>query len=208
LLRWPAPRPGAVLVGALSLVVAAAGVAELRADRRAHRAAVALRDGRTLDAIDQSRLALQDRPDLVRYRLVAAQALASAGRQDAALDQLDLAARYSPRDPAVRLARAQILGTADAWQDVVGHDPRNGSAWMQLGTVLADTGKAATAEQAWLRAQTLAPYNVLPTLGLARLYLDERRLDQAARALERARTTAPGDPRIDDLAAQLDAVDG
>jgi hypothetical protein len=57
-------------------------------------------------------------------------------------------------------------------------------------------------------AQALAPRSVVPTPSLVQLYLDERRLGQAAQALQLARSTVPSDPRVDDLADQLDAIHG
>ena len=106
------------------------------------------------------------------------------------------------------MERARTLDTPEAWQAVLDRDPRNGAAWARFGTSAARVGRSNEAEAAWMRAEELAPNDVAPMLDLARLYLAERRLDLAAQSLERARNAAPGDPRVVDLAAALDAADG
>ena len=207
-LRVRLPRVAAVVAGALTVVVAMAGLAELRADRHARRALTAVASGRTSEALDQARRARGDRPDVVRYRVVAARALALAGRPAAAVAQLDAGAEVSPHDPVLLVERARTLDTPEAWQAVLDRDPRNGAAWASFGTSAARVGRSDDAEAAWMRAEELAPKDVAPILDLARLYLAERRLDLVAQSLERARSAAPGDPRVVDLAAALDAAAG
>lgn len=180
--RAAAPRPVAaparvVATCALVLVPIAlvAGALDVAADRLA---ADALRTGST----DDARRAVELRPDNVRYRLAAAVVLDRRGTiadLDRALDELDAAAHWSPRDPVVADQRASVLldravstGTdadiaaaLDAWRGLVATDPHRARWQLQLGRAAALAGDTATARQAWQRAADLGEPGAADLLG-------------------------------------------
>lgn len=195
-------RPASLSLATLAAVAAVVGGLDAAADRRLAASFDSAAAGRAGAAVDAAHDAVALRPDQVRYRLAAARALGRVDRS-AALAQLDAAEQWSPDEPALAVERAAILDTARAWQEVLDHDPRRGSAWLQLGAAAARSGDVALAERAWQRAAQLAPEDPAPWLALARLRLDEAQWTGAAEAIAAADALAPGDPDVARLRAEL-----
>ena len=197
---WRVPSRRAVrgVVGAVAAVALVLGALDVVADRAVH-------DWQRTGSASAARRAASLRGDQVRYRIAASRALATAGDGAAALAQLDAAARWSAGEPALRVERAQLVGTVAAWREVLRHDPRRAAAWLQLGLAAARAGDGGLAREAWTRAQSLAPRDPTPSLNLARLALDEGRTADAVEALATARRIAPADGRLAPLAADLAA---
>ncbi|MEY2567104.1 MAG: hypothetical protein QOE35_1633 [Actinomycetota bacterium] len=183
-------RVAGALAGALVAAAAlVAGGLDVAAD---HAAKAALATGR-----DPTRAASL-RPDQIRYRLVAARALAPATRP--AVRQLDHALAVSPRDPVVRTERARLLlvqarqttsradamAARDALAALSRDDPRNAEVLLRLGVADELLGDHARAERAWTRAEHLAPHSAAASVDLAVLYAEQQRWPQAERAARRA----------------------
>jgi len=215
------PRPVALVPAGLTVVALVAGLADVAADRRARTALTALDQGRAGAAVAAGEGAAGLRGDVLRYRLVAAEALEAQGTVvglRAALGQVDEALEVSPGDPVVRARRAELLaalaarsGVADdvdaalrAWQDAVARDPHNAQHRLSFGVLLAGVGRAEEAEAQWRLAEDLAPSSPAPSLDLALLYLRGGRLDEARAALDRAANRAPGHPQVAAVAAAIE----
>lgn len=197
--RVPSGRVVRAALGAFATAALVLGALDVVADR-------AVRDWQRTGSAAAARRAASLRGDQVRYRLAAARAQAAAGDTAGALAELDAAARWSAGEPALRVERAQLVGTVAAWQDVLRRDPRRAAAWLQLGLAAARADDAALAREAWVRAQDLAPRDPTASLNLARLALDEGRIAEAVEALAAARRIAPADPRVAPLVAELAAT--
>lgn len=171
-------------VAVLSLTFAAvafvAGMFDAAADRLARDALTDSALHRCVEAIGAADRAVDLRPDVVRYRLVAANVHLTAGSLadvDAAIDQLQSAQRWSANDPLVAewmgralLQRAQITGTEvdvqaalTHWQAEVGGDPHRASWQLELGRAAALAGDLDTARAAWIAAADLDPRSTTAT---------------------------------------------
>lgn len=191
-------------LGIAALAAGVLGVRDVAADRELRTSQRALVGGHPALAIDAARRAVELRPDQVRVRIGAARALAAVD-PGAALRELDAAARWSPREPALVTERARLLGSPAAWRAALDRDPMNAASWLQYGIAAAKSGASAIAVDAWTTAQDLAPRDPTASLDLARLALDEHRTTDAARALADARRIRSSDPAIDQLSAELAA---
>lgn len=212
--------PAALAV--IAVVALSAGAFDVAADRRAAAAAEALarRDGPGALAAAQDAVAL--RPDEVRLRLLKARALVAAEQGTlAAIGALDDALDISPGDPIVALERARLLVARARATRVPAHvadarveldrllegDPVNDALWSEAGAAAALAGDLDGAEQAWLRAEDLAPTDPGPATDLALLYLETGRKAQARAAIGRALDRAPDDRRARQVAAQVAAAE-
>lgn len=197
----PQPKPIrsqflAVVAGGVGVLLLAAGLLDIAADRSAARA-LASRDPAA------AAVAVRLRPDSFRYRLMAAEVSLARGDVGEALELVEQAKRLSPSDPALRLAEARITATRAisgempmeealaVLSDAVDEDPNHPELRVLFGALLAEVGKAGQAELAWLAAEHLAPRDIRPPLQLARLYLAADQPEAAAQALERARAIDP-----------------
>jgi O-antigen ligase len=135
-------RARALAFGALAAGVAAVGVLDVVADHDAKQALHAVALGQLPRALELADDAHDLRPDSMRYDLVAAVIAAEPGTLpalDAGLLRLGRALDLSPRDPLLRLRRAQWLSARaeltrkpvdielalSTWRSVVRTDPRN-----------------------------------------------------------------------------------
>jgi len=157
----------------LALVLGITGVLALAADRDLHRAERALPDTPAA-AVQAADRATARRPDDVDAWYVAAR-VASAGPSllavDAGLDRVEDGLDRSPRDPALRDLREELLveralrsGLAEdlraarrAAEERVAADPAGGVHHRRLGLVLAAQGHPAEAATAFRRALHLDP---------------------------------------------------
>lgn len=199
-------------------LLAVLGGLDVAADRAAH---ASLRARTPAAAVAPAQRARRLRPDVLRYRLVAARALAGTGVPadlDRALGVLDHDPNPSPADPIAAEERATLLGLrarrsrdpgdlADAvaaWRLLVQRDRFNAHRTEQLGLALADAGDLAGAAAPLEAADGLAPRDPQPTLELARLYQRLGRHDDAAAAARRALAKAPKDPSVRAVAAEIE----
>jgi Flp pilus assembly protein TadD len=190
------------LAAILAALAFAAGTLDVVADRRA-------RDILAEDTSDPTGAA-RLRPDALRYRLAAARRLPPA----LALDQLDHALDVSPRDPVVRGERARLLleldpsQARDALQDLARDDPRNAEVLLRLGLAHALTGDTTEAEQAWKRAEYLAPTSAAASTNLAVAYAQQGRWADATSAAHRALARQPGNQRAQAVLEEAAQQDG
>jgi O-antigen ligase len=217
------PRLGAWVFSALALVAAVGGTFEVLADRSARDALRDVSANRVGSAVDAGVHAASLRPDVIRYRLVAARAYDARGTiedLDRAIAQVRHARSWSPLDPVVRSTEARLVarraqlsgdraavdGASALWREVVAADPQNADDWLQYGLVSILRDDLATGERALLRAEDLAPKQAAPSVDLARLYLRQGRVADAKAAGERAKVRGPNDPAVVALLADLAAT--
>jgi O-antigen ligase len=196
------PAGMAMAAAALALVALAAGVLDVAADQATRRA---------LDTADasQAQRARRLRPDQLRYRLAAARTYEDGGDLRLAVVALD---RRSP-DPKSASERSRLLLEL-ARQTLDGHDlraaraaleanargdSRNAEVLLRLGVVRALDGDQRGAEQAWLRAEQLAPRSAAAATDLALAYAQAGRWDEAKAAARRALAVDPGSQRARDV---------
>lgn len=209
---WVSVSSGlAPVFAALAFGALVTGVGDVRADRRAHVAADALGRGEAVEAVAAVEDAIRLRPDVVRYRLLAARARVAAEEgQRAALAELDRALLVSPRDPVVRLERARTLirraaatGVPDhlvaarsAVDELVADDPVLAEARLLDGDLAVVEGRADAAVAAYRAAAVRAPRSVEPWLGLWAVHRTEGDGAAADEALGHARRIDPSDPAV------------
>jgi len=217
---------GPVVVGGLAVGAGCAlvwGVADVRADRLARQALDEVAVGRSEAGARSAARAVAQRSDVLRYRLVAAEALSARGSAVAvrdALAQVAAARRTSPGDPVVRARAAalrsrlaDVTGDPDdaraaeqAWAGVVAADPVNAGHRLAWGVALVRVERPADAEVQWRRAEDLAPRSPEPSIDLAQLYLRTGRVDEARAAAARALARAPDDRRAQEAVATVAAA--
>lgn len=216
------PRAVAVVPSLLAACALWFGGRELVADRHTREVVRALDRGQPDRAVEEAIDAVRLRPDVLRNRIALSRALRSGGTPEAvraAVQVLDEALDWSPRDPILRRERAALLTTLatserspaaaatarEAWEEVGADDPNNGSVWNELGLARVLTGDHAAAEAAWRHAAELTPRGSAALLNLAKLYFGDQRLDDARAAVDEAERRTPGDP---DVAKARAAVSG
>jgi tetratricopeptide (TPR) repeat protein len=194
----------------LATASAVFGGREVLADRAARRSLDALGAGDRQAAIDKAERAVDRRADVLRYRLVAAEAWAVADTVPAlrrALAHVEEALDTSPRDPIVLDRRAELVlqmaqltrapgdwdAAVDAYAALVADDPVHAERQLRYGIAAVGSGDPTTAERAWTVAADLAPRSSAAPVNLARLYLTEGRLGEARAAAERALAREPDD---------------
>lgn len=156
------------------VVLFASGVAALAADRAARTAldranSPGAESAASRAAVDR---AIALRPDVIRYRVLAAEvAPPTVAGIDLAIADLEAARRVSPHDPIVqrrladeRTRRAIATGTAgdvaasrEAWQDLVAADSLCYPCQLGLGYAAALDGDVTAAQRAFSAAAALEP---------------------------------------------------
>jgi predicted Zn-dependent protease len=212
------PRAVPAIAGAAAAVTLVAGVLDVAADRDARTTLAAVAADRPVGRTRADHL----RPDALRYRLVAAQALEATGTADGlrrAVHVLDEGLAYSPRDPVVRGERARLLlvlaqttgsktdaiGARQAFDRLLRDDPRNAAVLLRAGVARALAGDPAGAESAWLAAERLAPTSPAASVDLALAYAHAGRWADARAAARRALVR---DPHNQQAMAVLKSRDG
>ncbi|MCU1368051.1 MAG: hypothetical protein JWN39_3690, partial [Ilumatobacteraceae bacterium] len=144
-------RPVAIASAALAAIALVVGVLDTAASRLANQS---LDSASSVDAISAADRAVDLRPDVITYRLVAAGAHLRRGTLadvDAAIDQARHALQWSPHDPfaldelgVALLRRAIVTGTASdetaalrQWQLLVEADPHRARWQVELGRASA-----------------------------------------------------------------------
>jgi predicted Zn-dependent protease len=145
--------------------VAAVGVLDVAADHDTKQALHAVAVGQPTRALQLADTAHDLRPDSMRYDLVAAVIAAQPATLpalDAGLLRIDRALALSPRDPLLRLRRAQWLSrraeltrqppdvaiALSTWRSVARTDPRNPVVLRGLSAADSLAGNSAAAERA------------------------------------------------------------
>ncbi len=203
---WGSLSTHRMVVGALAGVTGVllvAGALDVAADHRAA-AARASEDLAVADA------AVALRPDSFRYRLLAADIAARAGNLPEAGVRLQAARRIAPLDPGLRLAELRVQAggppspeTLAAAEAAARADPNHPQVRIIQGDQLAQAGRGAEAERAWLAAEYLSPADPAIPLRLAYLYLETGAVDAAGDAIERLRRLEPDNPQLADLEERL-----
>jgi O-antigen ligase len=206
---WSRGRVGsAVVMAGVCAVAVGTGMLDVAADRSARTALSAADAGRFSAALVAADHAAALRPDAARYRIVVADVAGRTGTISATrhgLSALEGARRWSPRDPAVGVRRAQLLGqladetdvAADratalrAALDLTASDPNNAQVWLLVGAARQRNGEVDAAVTAWERAAHLAPRSVAPLVNVALL---EARSGRTAGSVDAARRVLALDP--------------
>lgn len=193
---------------AIAAVVAlAAGALDVVADRNAR----AMLEGNASGGS-----ASDLRPDVIRYYLADVRVFERSGMVNQALVSIEKALDRSPLDPIVRgeqarllLSRAQATKTDEhiaaarrALESMVKDDPLNAQVLLRVGVIRALDGDAK-AEDAWLKAEHLAPKSPAASLNLAALYEQEGNMADARQAAERALKRDPGNQVAKEIIRRL-----
>jgi O-antigen ligase len=165
-------RTRALALATAAVGVAAVGVLDVAADHDTKQALHAVAVGQPTRALQLADTAHDLRPDSMRYDLVAAVIAAQPATLpalDAGLLRIDRALALSPRDPLLRLRRAQWLSrraeltrqppdvaiALSTWRSVARTDPRNPAVLRGLSAAESLAGNSAAAERATRRADEL-----------------------------------------------------
>jgi tetratricopeptide (TPR) repeat protein len=103
--------------------------------------------------------------------------------------------------------KAHIAQARAALERLAEDDPRNGEVLLRLGVARALGDDDAAAEQAWLRADGLAPARAAAAIDLALLYIRQQRWPEARAAAATALRKEPDNERAKDASEQA-ARDG
>jgi tetratricopeptide (TPR) repeat protein len=130
-----------------------------------------------------------DRAEAGLRAALAARASFQAGRLWLGIVLFERGSRLPEGSPARGPALAEARASFEA---ILAASPRDGEAWLHLGTVLYYEGSTDAAIEAWVRARDLRPRDTKPCTFLARAYLD---LGKATLAAESARAALARDPK-------------
>ena len=215
------PRSVAAVPAIAAVIALTSGVTDVVADRRAHDSVVAGSRGDVQVAFTRASSAAALRPDELRLHLLKAETARAADRGlVVALDAVDDALVVSPHDPIVVARRVTLLvdraeatlvpDHADearaAVVEALRRDPLNAELRVLEGRAAHFAGDDDAAEQAWLKAEDLAPHSPIPPADLALLYLEQGRVEAARAALDRARRIAPDEPFVQAVRARVDGA--
>jgi O-antigen ligase len=207
-------------LGVVAAIALGAGVLDVTADRAARDAVDALAIGDTGRAVDAAADATARRPDEVRLHLLESRALVADEQGTLrALQPVSRALDRSPDDPVARLTEASLLvdraratlvpdhvaRARDAVDALLRTDPHRAAHWLLAGTVARLEGDERAAEDAWRRAEDLAPHDAAAPSALAVLYLGQGREADAAGAATRALEADPDDPTARAIRQELGA---
>ena len=160
------------------------------------------RRGKHTDALVEFRAASRLDPSFGAAYLLAGASLLSLNQPRAALTELGRAAELMPREPAVRLQRADacerlndVLCLTDEYRTLVDLAPTNAEYSYRLGKAYLRLSKWAHA-----RIQSIDPHAARLSQALGREYLDQGRADLAERAFLEA---IARDPNLDEVQLAL-----
>jgi tetratricopeptide (TPR) repeat protein len=170
----------------------------------------ARRVGRTAEALDHYRSAVEQEPESAEANSVYGLMLLQAGRAGEAEGPLRKAVDIAPGHAAFRMNLAQWLahrGELDeAVQTVTGiveNEPRHPWAWERLGELRARQRKFREASEHFRRAVDLSPQDPSLLYKLARALFDDGRASEAEPVLASAARFTPANPAILRLYAGL-----
>ncbi|MEX2342384.1 MAG: sulfotransferase [Steroidobacteraceae bacterium] len=170
----------------------------------------ARRAGRTAEALDHYRSALEQEPGSAEANSVYGLMLLQLGRAGEAEAPLRKAVEIAPSHAALRMNLAQWLahqGELDeavrVVKGIVTNEPQHWWAWERLGELKARQRKFGEASGHFRRAVEIKPQDPSLLFKLARASFDDGRIDEAENILDDAARLAPGNAAILRLYAEL-----
>jgi tetratricopeptide (TPR) repeat protein len=166
--------------------------------------------GRTTEALDHYRNAVEQEPGSAEAQSVYGLMLLQLGRAGEAEAPLRKAVEIAPRHVALRMNLAQWLAQAGRLDEaaslvagVVADEPQHAWAWERLGELKASQSRFGAATEAFGRAGKLAPRDPSILFKWARACFDGGRTDEAERILAEAAALAPRNGAILRLYADI-----
>lgn len=166
--------------------------------------------GRTAEALDHYRSAVEQEPGSAEANSVYGLMLLQLGRAGEAEAPLRKAVEIAPRHVALRMNLAQWLAQSGRTEeavalvaDVVADEPQHAWAWERLGELKVSQSRFGEAAEAFGRAGRLAPRDPSILFKWARACFDDGRVIDAERILGEAAALAPGNAAILRLYADI-----
>jgi len=166
--------------------------------------------GRSVEALDHYRSALEQEPQSAEANSVYGLMLLHLGRAGEAEVPLRKAVEIAPSHSALRMNLAQWLAHQEQLDeavsvvaDIVAKEPRHWWAWERLGELKARLRRYGEASEHFRRAVELQPQDPSLLFKLARACFDDGRAEEAERILDAARKLAPANAAIFRLYADL-----
>ncbi len=166
-------------------------------------------------AIVQLKNALQHDPRMLAAQILLGKLLLEQGDAAAAEAALEQALRLGVdrTEIVVPLAQAALaLGHADRVLERFGPEGLAPAQRAELALIRGNAyrikGDLAAAAQSYRDARALEPRSLLPVLALADVLVQQRRFDDARRAIDEAIAAAPNDPRPLELRGKLALAEG
>jgi len=170
----------------------------------------ARRAGRTAEALDHYRSALEQEPGSAEANSVYGLMLLQLGRAGEAEVPLRKAVEIAPSHAALRMNLAQWLAHQGELDEavrvvdvIVTNEPQHWWAWERLGELKARQQKFGEASGHFRRAVEIKPQDPSLLFKLARASFDDGRIDEAESTLDDAARLAPGNAAILRLYAEL-----
>jgi tetratricopeptide (TPR) repeat protein len=160
------------------------------------------------DEVEELLRLIADEPDVSSHVEQLADLYAQRGRHDLAIACTQQAVAANPEDPRLLRILGRTLeaaGETDLARDAylaavaVGANPRHPQPWLGLARLERARGRLAMAEQYARRALDVAPHLAEVYAELARILLQDGRVDDALTVLARGLQWAPGDRDLLDL---------
>lgn len=159
--------------------------------------------------------AVVERGTSSRWLIRRARARHRAGRPDEAEALFREAVTAAPGEPAalvglglIRQARGDRAGAIDLYRQALATDADHVEALSNLGLALAQTGEYQAGAAQLERALEIAPGQLVASMNLALLRLDQSRPQDAIALVEPLRRAHPSDPRVANTLAQALAAAG
>jgi tetratricopeptide (TPR) repeat protein len=167
------------------------------------------------DEVEELLRLIVDEPDVSSHVAQVADLYAQRGRHDLAITCTQQAVAANPEDPRLLRILGRTLeaaGEIDLARDAylaavaVGANPRHPQPWLGLARLERARGRLAMAEQYARRALDVAPHLPEVYAELARILLQDGRVDHALTLLARGLQWAPGDRDLLDLCDRIQAA--
>ncbi|MHC5111833.1 MAG: tetratricopeptide repeat protein [Planctomycetota bacterium] len=136
-----------------------------------------------------------------------------AGDLDAALQETDRAVEMSPSSYTAHRMRGYVLRKLNrpqealaAWRKALKIFPLDSTTQLSAAMLASGLGQHEAAHDYLVQAIRHDPLNIQPRIALTETLLALGQSEEAARNLERARRIAPGDARVESLAARINQV--
>lgn len=166
-------------------------------------AAVLQHQGRYSDAITSADRALNIKPKAPRPLLVRAYCNQKLGREEIAIADLSLILKLEPHQSQVRTYRgkayARLRRLPEAIADfsaVIKQEPKNGRAYAERAVAFTHLEQYEAAEADFERAAQFGEEEAFLVKSRGMIELNQRRVERALPALERARELLPDDPEV------------
>ncbi len=166
--------------------------------------------GRTAEALDHYRSAVEQEPQSAEANSVYGLMLLQLGRSGEAEAPLRRAVEIAPAHAALRMNLAQWLAHEQRFDEaiavvagVVADEPKHWWAWERLGELEAQVKRFGEASSHFRRAVTLRPQDPSLLFKLARACFDDGRGEEAAKILEESAKLSPANAATVRLYAEL-----